>query len=297
MFVRKRRASVSAEPGLETLMIQKKKPKELIEKLVGIIKRVLICADLDQEQLEWVAEAMEIMHVEKGNEVIVQGDEGDFFYIVEKGEFDVVKIMDDGAEHKVFEHKDSGYFGELALMYNCPRSATVRAKTDGVLWKVDRKTFRTIIVASQKEKRNLYENFLNHVEVFSKDLFRFLFFKKFFKGNLTPNELAQVIDCVTEKSFKDGEYVIHQGEQGDFFYLISDGVAKAIRDTNLIGLMRKGDFFGERALMTSEPRACDVIAIGQLKVICMERQQFERLLGPCNDILQRRIQRYAQLSR
>jgi cAMP-dependent protein kinase regulator len=292
--------SVSAEPGLVNIInIQKKKPKELIEKLVGILHRVLICGDLDSEQLELVAEAMEKVEVEQGTRVIEQGDQGDFFYVVELGELEVVKTTDDGVEHKIFEYKDSGYFGELALMYNCPRAATVRAKTNAVLWKVDRETFRTIIVASQKEKRNAYENFLNHVEVFSK-FFNFFFLGRminFVLENLTPNELAQVIDCVSEKTYPDGAYVIRQGESGDMFYLIAEGVAKAVRNSNLIGLMRKGDFFGERALLTSEPRTCDVIAVGLLKVICMERQQFERLIGPGNEVLQRRIRKYEQVSR
>jgi cAMP-dependent protein kinase regulator len=108
--------------------------------------------------------------------------------------------------------------------------------------------------------------------------------------------LAQVLDCVSEKNFQDGEYVIRQGEVGDLFYLISEGTAKAVKNSCTVGLMSTGDFFGERALITSEPRACDVIALGNLKVVCMERQQFERLLGPCKEIMQRRISNYEAMS-
>jgi cAMP-dependent protein kinase regulator len=122
---------------------------------------------------------------------------------------------------------------------------------------------------------------------------------------LNHSELAQVLDCIYEKIYSDGEVVIRQGEEGDRFYLIAEGSAKAVKHetqgnvaspkSSVVGLMRKGEFFGERALITSEPRACDVIAVGKLKVVCMDRQQFERLLGPCRDILQRRINQYDKL--
>ena len=56
-------------------------------------------------------------------------------------------------------------------------------------------------------------------------------------------------------------------------------------------MLKIGDYFGERALLTSEPRVCDVIAVGgPLKVVYLDRDQFERLLGPCKDVMQRRIQ-------
>lgn len=56
--------------------------------------------------------------------VFREGQEGDNFYIIESGHFKVTKL--EGHEQKLlFEYHDQGAFGELALMYNCPRAATV----------------------------------------------------------------------------------------------------------------------------------------------------------------------------
>ena len=68
-----------------------------------------------------------------GDIIINQGDKGDFFYIVETGEF---QITVNGAEVHVCD--GHGAFGELALMYARPRAASVIAKTSGMLWKLNR---------------------------------------------------------------------------------------------------------------------------------------------------------------
>jgi len=56
--------------------------------------------------------------------------------------------------------------------------------------------------------------------------------------------------------------------------------------------MKAGDYFGERALINKSPRMANVIAITSVKVGCMDRGAFERLLGPCRDILHRKMSEY-----
>lgn len=51
-------------------------------------------------------------------------------------------------------------FGELAILYNCPRTATVIALTDVKVWLLDRKVFQAIILKTGKDKRDEYKAFL-----------------------------------------------------------------------------------------------------------------------------------------
>ena len=93
-------------------------------------------------------------------EIVVKGDSGDYFYVVESGLYEVLK----GKQRaKVFQYRHKGAFGELALMYNAPRAATVRAATKGVLWAVDRATFRHIIVGCTARRRARHDRFLHKV--------------------------------------------------------------------------------------------------------------------------------------
>ena len=78
-----------------------------------------------------ILDAMEERHVNNNEVVIQQGDDGDNFYIIESGTYDIL-IGEPG--NKVGQYNDSGFFGELALMYNMPRAATIKAVSNGTLW-------------------------------------------------------------------------------------------------------------------------------------------------------------------
>ena len=78
--------------------------------------------------------------------VIRQGDPGDHLYIVHSGAFAAfVADAASGQEAKVADYKSGQYFGELALLYNSPRAATVRAQETGTCYCLDRATFRTLV--------------------------------------------------------------------------------------------------------------------------------------------------------
>ena len=83
----------------------------------------------------------------KSGEVVIQQDEdGDNFYLVEKGELTCKKRFEKDAEETFLKTYVPGEsFGELALLYNAPRAATITAETDSELWALDRKTFTYII--------------------------------------------------------------------------------------------------------------------------------------------------------
>lgn len=64
---------------------------------------------------------------------------------------------------KTFEPGDA--FGELALLYNAPRAATITAKSAVVLWELDRDTFNHIVKDAAQRKREKYEDFLSSVKI------------------------------------------------------------------------------------------------------------------------------------
>ena len=68
--------------------------------------------------------------------MIRQGDIGDRFYVVDAGSFEIVR---DGTS--IATAVEGDYFGEIALLHDVPRTATVRATSDGAVWALDQEEF------------------------------------------------------------------------------------------------------------------------------------------------------------
>lgn len=103
-------------------------------------------------------------------------------------------------------------------------------------------------------------------------------------------------DAVKEKKIKADEEIIKQGEQGDVFYIVVSGEYRASLNENpgqSVMNYKEGDYFGELALLRGEPRAANVTATTDGKLISLDRKAFKRLLGPLDKILQRNMKNYA----
>src|SRR5690606_33264620 len=121
---------------------------------------------LDEEQSSQVLSALNEKPIPAaGTRIITQGDVGDFFYVVERGEFDIF-VNPSGAPdkssqpygNKVATVSAGGSFGELALMYNAPRAATIISTAPhSIVWSLDRVTFRRILMEGAFKRRRMYE--------------------------------------------------------------------------------------------------------------------------------------------
>lgn len=101
-----------------------------------ILASVPIFAPLPGGSLEHLAGRLVPMRLEAGTMIVREGDSGDRFYIVAEGE---VEVSQSGAV--LSELEAGGYFGEIALIRDIPRTATVTARTPVVLYALDREDF------------------------------------------------------------------------------------------------------------------------------------------------------------
>lgn len=113
-------------------------------------------------------------------------------------------------------------------------------------------------------------------------------------------ERQKLADAFKEENFKDGEFIIKEGDQGDSFYFIAAGEALATKTIvqgeppKEVMQYKVGDYFGERALLKNEPRAANVVAKGDTNVVVMDRHSFKRLMGPLEEMLKRNMDLYEQ---
>lgn len=173
-------------------------------------------------------------------------------------------------------------FGELALLYNAPRAATIVAKTDGMLWSLDRQTFNHIVKNASTRKREKYEAFLASVTLLR---------------NMEAYERSRLAEALKEETYSSGDFVIREGESGQVFYMVVEGelTASKASEGQLIEVKRygPGDYFGEIALLMNAPRAANVRCVSEkVRLVSLDRNCFKRLLGPLDDILKRNMDTY-----
>jgi len=249
--------------------VQKRIPKteKQLKIIMAAISSNYIFASLNAQDLDSLASSMEILDVSAGENIITQGQDGDYFYVIEKGSFTV--IVDN---KPVSQMGEGNSFGELALLYNAPRQATIRSDTNAVVFSLDRESYRFIIAQSSSNRDKEVKKALRMVPILA---------------DLTEEQIDKISDSVEIFPYKAGDEIIKRGAEGNVFYMIKEGTV-AVTDmgeqfTN--HTLTAGDYFGERALLTGEPRAATITAQTPVKVMALDRESFNLLLGPLKELL------------
>lgn len=261
------------------------KSDEQRQQLSEAVRNILLFRALDKEQMQEVLDAMFEKMVVADDVVIQQGDDGDNFYVIQEYVLLLVVLLwnfehfsneiiliiftfrgifyafvqEHGKEPvHIHTYENRGSFGELALLYNMPRAATIKAVTDGSIWAMDRQTFRRILLKSAFKKRKMYETLIESVPMLK---------------TLQPYERMNLADALVPKTFTRGDKIIKQGDVADGMYFVEVGIVGiTVLDDNgkevEVNRITKGGYFGELALVTHRPRAATALALEDLKLAC-----------------------------
>jgi cAMP-dependent protein kinase regulator len=196
---------------------------------------------------------------------------------------------------------NEGSFGELALLYHQPRLATIRALTDGKLWRMNREIFSKVarFVAFKKRQRHL--EFIKNCQILQ---------------SINEKEMLDVADALKSEEYKRGDTIIREGDVADasnkhfllmmiylkqyilVYFVKSGSVEIRIRDSSnksdyvIVKTCQPGDYFGERALLYNERRAATAVATMHCQLLVLDRADFNRLLGSAKDVLKRNAEHY-----
>ena len=225
--------------------------------------------------MERIIECMRPVKCKENDSIIKQGDLGDLFYCLESGSADAT-VKGAGV---VKSYARGECFGELALIYNSPRAASVTAKSDCSMWVLDLRTFRAILATASTSKLVTRCEFLQKCE---------------FLDPLNSDQITKMASALEECEFEDGDVVVRQGDPGDSFYIIESGKIKCTQlkssgmEVELITL-GKADYFGEMALMLNETRHASCISMGKTKLLSLSREKFNMLLGSVQESLAKKM--------
>lgn len=275
-----RAQGISAEPQdlqtLQDISHQKFNEYPKSDRSRDLIKAAILGNDfmknLELAQIREIVDCMYPVDYPRGSLIIKEGDVGSIMYVMEEGKVEVSregKYLSTMAPGKVM--------GELAILYNCKRTATIKAAIDCKLWAIERQVFQTIMMRTGLIRQAEYTVFLKSVPTFT---------------NLQEETLIKIADVLDECFYNQGDYIIRQGARGDTFFIISKGRVKVtIKDPNsvqeeYIRSLQRGDFFGEKALQGEDIRTANIIADDPEGVSCLviDRESFNQLISGLDEI-------------
>ncbi|NWT77770.1 KGP2 kinase, partial [Lanius ludovicianus] len=226
---------------------------------------------LEPHQTRDMVECMYERTFQQGSYVIRQGEPGNHIFVLKEGSLEVFQQNKLLSSIPVWTA-----FGELAILYNCTRTASVKAITNVKTWALDREVFQNIMRVTAQTRQEQYRNFLRSVSLLK---------------NLPEDKLTKIMDCLEVEYYDKGDYVIREGEEGNTFFIIAKGKVIVTQSTadhsqpQVIKNLHKGDYFGEKALISDDVRSANVIA-DEYNVECLviDRETFNQTVGTYEEL-------------
>ncbi len=255
--------------------------KQMIKEI--LLKSFMFRA-LEKNDQTIVIDAMDIKSYKPEEKVIKQGDDGQDLYIVSSGELKCTKIFSGSTDETFLKNYYSGeVFGELSLLYNTPRAASITATKDSVLFSLDRNTFNHIVKNAAIKRRDKYDDFLKQIDILKE---------------LDSYERGKLCDALKREEYLQGDYIIREGEAGSKFFLILSGEAVALKgpDEKQVFEYKEHEgnqYFGELALLNGDMRKASIKVTSETMIVAsLSKKTFKRILGSIESILMRNKEKY-----
>jgi len=252
------------------------KSKENAELIRHALGQNTFMKTLQKDQLQKIVDAMQKKEYTDRIEIIREGTEGKQMYVLDQGSVTVTK--GNGQDKQFVCDLGSGQlFGELAILYNCRRTATITTKTPVTLWQLEREVFQAVVRSAGQ----------------ARDEERFALLQKVTDlGEMEESKLRKIVDCLEEEQYEDGQCIIKQGTVGDLFFIIRSGEVKvtinqADGSEKEAAILGPGKYFGEKALMKEDKRNANIYSKGATHCYTLDRTAFISLVGKVSEVDER----------
>ncbi len=247
---------------------------ERVEAMAALAQLPLL-APLGPDARRLVEESFVAVSYPFGSVIVHEGDPAEAYYVLVAGSARVIKSGPDGEEVPINKLGPGEGFGEIALVEQTARSATVRASSEVHALRLDREVLDAL-ERSNPDIRSELELQVRHHRV--RDLLRM---QSVF-ARLPAGVLASLIGELRAREVHAGEIVFRQDEDPGSMFIVAKGRLRAYREergeTLDIGYLRVGDMFGEASLFAQANRLATVEALADGELLELAPGAFERLL-------------------
>ena len=220
---------------------------------------------LSRELFHMAVERVRLIQLAAGDILFSQGDPGDALYVVAWGEIAVL------APQEIARLSEGEFFGEIALLADRPRTATVRATVDSQVLAIDRPLLSDL-VAGSPELLKVLLRFLRERLVATLAETSPLF------APFSPLERLGLAARFHFLEIDEGLCIIEEGGKSPGLFVLLAGEADAVTGGRVVARLESGDSFGEISLITNQPATASVEARCKSFVLYLPRSDFSEII-------------------
>jgi cAMP-dependent protein kinase regulator len=227
--------------------------------LKNMLSTHFLFANFDDKMISLIVDDLIEFNLDKDRVLYEEGDDGHYFYLVMKGELEVLE----GDERKKIIGEGE-CLGELALLHKSKRTATVRAVTDCILFVLEGTIFREIKKRLNNDKINETLQIIDKIRLLQ---------------YLEPMQKYNIACLIVSNHYSKGQKIIKRGEEGDRMYIVKEGHISCQANDKEVKRLGAGFIFGENSLIFETKRSVDVYSIDHTTLYIVTKKNLEEALG------------------
>jgi CRP-like cAMP-binding protein len=237
----------------------------------SIFPRTPLFSALDEEHLRALIERVELRHLAAGETLFSRGDPADALFVVASGAVGVLLPGPDGEDVEVTRLGEGAFFGEVALLAEQPRSATIRAVADTELIAVARSVISEVI-ADSPELLQVLLRFLRD---------------RLVEGLIETDPLFAPFSGAERRSLaarfrfleiEPGLPIVRQGNRASGLFIVLCGAADVVVDGDRVGEVGSGGLVGQASLLTGAASPSSLVARSKVLALELPRAAFQEVI-------------------
>lgn len=229
-----------------------------------------LCAALEEDQIDTVLKTMEFFEFPAGQAIVKQGEVGNTFFVVESGQ---LSVSVNGQSRNTLTRGMT--FGGIALLYRCPRTASVTAVNASACWGASGATFQKVLQANAAAKYSEHRRFLDSMQIFR---------------GLSAVQRDCIAEGVNSASLHANSRVVTEGEMPAYINFVKTGELRALKGGTVnptgelvggqeIGRLSPGQCFGDQELLRGAGYEASVVTTSACELLTVSAQHLREVLG------------------
>ncbi|MBI5509180.1 MAG: cyclic nucleotide-binding domain-containing protein [Deltaproteobacteria bacterium] len=233
-------------------------------------------SDLPKNAFIQLLEQMRMRSTLPGEVVIREGDVDTSMFIISHGKVKITKTSEKGSEVILAHLGDGTFFGEMALLSEAPRSASVIAAEETLLFEVSRDVLDQVVANFPSVKNILLKFYRQRL------LSNLMATSPIFKP-LDGEQRKSLVEKFKSREVPANEKILEEGQKGDGLYMLLAGKVEVAKKTDgkkqVLAHLKEGDVFGEMSLLTNQPVSASIKTIRKSIILKLPRKTFSEIVS------------------